>query len=132
VSFARQFVGYGVASVCALAVDTAVLVTLVHSGHWEPVAAASVSFTLGATLGYLLSVRLAFDQHRVKSRALEFAMFVVLGTVGLAVNGAVIAVTVHKLNQPLLVAKGVAAACSFTCNFVLRRQILFTVPQAKT
>jgi putative flippase GtrA len=124
-TLAREAVGYVAASACALLVDMTTLWILVHFLSWGYMPAAATSYLVGAVVAYELSVRLAFRQHRLESRPKEFAGFVAIGVVGLAVNAAVIFVLVRYAGLHYLIAKCVAAGCSFTCNFLARRQILF-------
>jgi putative flippase GtrA len=125
---AREFVGYGAASACALALDVSLLWTLVTFFSFGYVAAATVSFLAGASVAYVLSVRFAFKDHRLKDRRAEFLGFVAIGTLGVAINVGVIAVAVNHWGLHYLLAKCVAAGCTFLCNFVARRQLLFSRP----
>jgi putative flippase GtrA len=96
------------------------------SGYgWPYLAAATVSFLIGAVVAYVLSVRLAFKEHRLHNRQAELLAFVVIGAIGLAVNAAVISIAVAALGLHYLLAKCVAAAFTFTWNFFARRQMLF-------
>ena len=63
----KEAIGYGMASVVALAVDMTILWVLVQFFSWDFLAAASVSFLAGATVAYLFSLKLAFRQHRLWS-----------------------------------------------------------------
>jgi len=121
----QQAAAYGGASVCALAVDMGILWALVHFFAWEPLWAATVSFLAGVVIAYLLSVRFAFKEHRLKSRRTEFAGFVAIGTVGVAINAGVMSIAVRCFGLHYIMAKCVAAGFTFSCNFVARRQILF-------
>lgn len=121
----RQAAGYALASGIALGVDVGLLRALVEGLHWPPLAAATLSFLAGAVVAYALSVRIAFDQHRLRDRRAEFIGFVALGLVGVLINGAVIFVAVDVLGIHYLWAKGIAAGFSFCANFVARRQLLF-------
>lgn len=123
--FLRELLGYGAASVCALIVDVAVLWALVHFLSWGYLAAATTSFLVGAVVAYQLSTAIAFKEHRLTSRKTEFASFVAIGGIGLAVNAAVIFIGVNYLGLHYLIAKCVAAGFTFVCNFIMRRQILF-------
>jgi len=123
-----ELAGYGVASICALAVDMTLLWILVQYLSVGYVLAATLSFLAGATVAYSLSVRLAFKEHRLSDRRAEFLSFVALGTVGLAINAAIVAVSVKYLGLHYLIAKCGAAGCTFICNFALRRQVLFVRP----
>jgi putative flippase GtrA len=124
-TFLREAVGYGAASVCALAVDMAILWTLVHFFSWDYLAAATASFLAGAVVAYLLSVKIAFKEHRLRDRRTEFASFVGIGTIGIAVNAGIMSIAVRYFGLHYIIAKCVAAAFTFTCNFVARRQMLF-------
>lgn len=121
----KEAVGYGAASVAALAVDLAILWALVHFLSWGYLTAACTSFLAGATVAYALSVKLAFKQHRLRNRRVEFISFVAIGALGLAINTAVMSFAVQYLGLHYLFAKCVAAGFTFMCNFVARRQILF-------
>jgi putative flippase GtrA len=121
----REAVGYGAASLCALAVDMAILWTLVHFFSWDYLAAATASFLAGAVVAYLLSVKIAFKEHRLRDRRTEFASFVGIGTIGIAVNAGIMSIAVRYFGLHYIIAKCVAAGFTFTCNFVARRQMLF-------
>ncbi|HEY1900564.1 MAG TPA: GtrA family protein [Steroidobacteraceae bacterium] len=116
---------YAAASAVALGADYAVLVALTRFAGWHYLWANSVSFLTGAVIAYVLSVRFVFSAHRLHSRQLEITSFVLIGLVGLAVSELVLFVTVGRLGIDLLVAKALAAGCSFIANFALRRQLLF-------
>jgi putative flippase GtrA len=121
----KEAVGYGLASAIALAADAGLLFVLVHFLGWWYLAAATVSFTVGVAVAYVLSVTLVFERRRVASRRAEFATFVAIGVVGLLINNAVIYVGVHHFGLHYMVAKAFAALVTFAGNFVARRQLLF-------
>ena len=123
----REFSGYGAASVAALAVDMALLWALVHVGI-QYIAAAAVSFTAGGVVAYWLSITLAFRQHRMRDRRLEFLAFVAIGLAGLTINIAVIYAAVQFLGLHYMLAKSAAAGFTFAFNFIVRRQLLFVAP----
>jgi len=123
----REFSGYGVASAAALSVDMGLLWGLVHLGiHY--VAASTLSFTTGAVVAYWLSITLAFRQHRMRNRRVEFLGFIAIGVVGLTINTSVIYTTVQFLDLHYMLAKSVAASFTFAFNFIVRRQLLFVAP----
>jgi putative flippase GtrA len=125
ISLLRQAFVYGAASLCALALDMGILWALVHFLGWTYLAAGTLSFLAGAVVAYVLSVKFAFKEHRLRSRRIEFASFVAIGTFGLGINAGVMSVVAGYFGVHYLVAKCVAAGCTFTCNFVARRQLLF-------
>jgi putative flippase GtrA len=128
--FIKEAFGYGAASACALIVDMGILWVLVHFFSWGYLTAATTSFMAGAIVAYVLSIRLAFKQHRLRDRRAEFAGFVGIGTAGLAINAGVISIAVRYFGLHYLVAKCVAAGFTFICNFIARRQILFVRPSS--
>jgi putative flippase GtrA len=125
----QQAARYGAASVIALAVDMSILWILVRHVGLSYLLAATLSFLIGAGITYFFSVRFAFKKHRLRDRRMEFASFVGLGTFGLVVNACVIEAGVEAFGLQVLAAKCIAAACSFTCNFLTRRQLLFVRPR---
>jgi putative flippase GtrA len=88
-------------------------------------AAAAASFLAGAVVAYLLSIKIAFKEHRLRNRRTEFASFVGIGTIGIAVNTGIMSLAVRYFGLHYIIAKCVAAGFTFTCNFVARRQMLF-------
>ena len=87
-----------------------------------------LSFTAGAVVAYWLSITLAFRQHRMRNRRVEFLGFVAIGVVGLTINTSVIYTAVHFLGLHYMLAKGAAAGFTFLFNFIVRRQLLFVAP----
>ena len=121
----KEAAGYGLASAIALAADAGLLFVLVHYFGWWYLAAATVSFTVGVGIAYVLSVTLVFERRRVGNRRVEFATFAAIGIVGLVLNNAVIYVGVHHFGLHYMVAKAIAALFTFAGNFLVRRQLLF-------
>jgi putative flippase GtrA len=121
----KEAIGYGAASAVAFAVDVTILWVLVRFFGWGYLGAASASFLAGASVAYALSVKLAFKEHRLRNRRVEFIGFVAIGTAGLALNAAVISLAVRYFGLHYLLAKCVAAGFTLMCNFIARRQILF-------
>jgi putative flippase GtrA len=121
----KEAIGYTAASACALVVDISILWVLVHFMAIAYLIAATISFLAGAVVAYRLSVKLAFEHHRLRDRRAELIAFVLIGGAGLAINATVIFIAVDYFGLHYLLAKCAAAGLTFTCNFVARRQILF-------
>jgi putative flippase GtrA len=124
-----ELIRYALASAIALSVDTALLWLLVKRAGWFYIPASIASFIIGAAVAYLLSVRFVFRYRHVRSRSLEFGSFVSLGVAGLLVNTATLAIAVSAVGLGIITAKLLAAGCTFTTNFTLRRQLLFSPPE---
>jgi putative flippase GtrA len=123
----REAVKYAAASAVALLADAGLLLGLTRYAGWHYLIAAAISFMVGATIAYLLSVKFVFSAHRLHNRELEFASFILIGLVGWAINLLVLFVAHGKLGIDLVLAKGLASGCTFLTNFALRRQLLFHV-----
>ena len=122
---AAEAAGYLAVSVLALGTDMAVLTLLVRGLSWSPLPASFVSFGAGLLVSYVLSVSWVFQHRRLRTRHIEFASFAALGTLGLGVNFLVMSVAIRWWGLHYLLAKCLAAACTFGCNFLSRRQLLF-------
>ena len=121
----QEAIRYAAVSACALIIDITVLFFLVHYLSWWYVMAATMSFLVGLLVGYVLSITLVFKYRRLEDPRLEFASFVGIGVVGVAINAAVISLGVKTLGLHYLIAKCGAAGFTFVWNFVARRQFLF-------
>lgn len=121
VEFARYFAVSGV----ALAVDFALLMALARWTAMPYHTAAAIGFLAGMVVAYVGAVRWAFEKRSVRSWQLEFAIFAVIGLVGLIINEGVLSVCVESLALPLALAKMVSAGIVFASNFVMRKWILF-------
>lgn len=125
-----EIVRYGLISVVAFALDVALLALLANGLGIHYLVSASGSFIAGGVVAYVLSVRYVFRFHRVPTRSVEATVFVALGTVGLAVNVAIMALAVGRAGTSLLVGKGAAACGTFGVNYLLRKFVLFWRPPA--
>jgi putative flippase GtrA len=121
----QEAIGYAAVSACALIIDITLLFFLVHYLSWWYVMAATTSFLVGLLVGYVSSITLVFKYRRLEDPRLEFASFVGIGVVGVAINAAVISLGVKILGLHYLIAKCGAAGFTFVWNFVARRQFLF-------
>ena len=109
----HEALGYGAVSAISLGADFGILAILVQWLHWPTLIAATTSFLAGACVAYALSVRYVFSQHRLRSRRAEFVGFVALGTIGLAVNLAVIYVATGLLGTVDIVPDPAGLAADF-------------------
>lgn len=118
--------GYAFVSAIALGVDVTLLVFLVEIMGLDYLVAATCSFVAGAFTAYALSVKFVFRVRRVDDWRLELAAFVAIGVIGVGVNALVIFCAVERLQFSYIVGKFMAAAVTFTVNFLLRRWALFS------
>ena len=121
-----EIVLYAAASAAALVVDATLLFLLVSLAGRQYLPSAAASFVSGSIFLYVLSVRKVFKFRRIRIPALELPVFVALGLAGLLVNLLVMWVLIESLHVHYLMAKAGASMCTFTTNYLLRRNLMFS------
>ncbi|HTP62146.1 MAG TPA: GtrA family protein [Burkholderiales bacterium] len=124
--FADESARYLAASALALAIDLGTYSGLIRLAGVNYLVAAPAGFALGLAAIYLLSVRWVFRQRRLKDQRAEFALFIALSLVGMALNQLMIYVGVQLLGLAYELAKFPSAAVVFCFNFASRKLLLFT------
>jgi putative flippase GtrA len=117
---------YFTASLVALAADLSTLSFCLRVLHFSLGWSASIGFTVGALVAYLLSIRWVFRQRAfADAPAVEFLAFVGIGIAGLGITQLLLWVGVVKLHLlPELVKLG-AAVTTFAFNYLVRKTLLF-------
>ncbi|MFA7282553.1 MAG: GtrA family protein [Sterolibacterium sp.] len=122
--FPREFGRYFAASLIALGIDIAVLLSLAQVIHYA--IAATLGFLAGSLVHYTLSVRFVFQRRKlIHQKSVETLVFIAAGVIGLIVNVSVIAACVEWLAFPLLLAKLIASGASFVTGYATRKLALF-------
>lgn len=114
-----------VTSALAFAADFGLLVLLTEIAGLHYLASAALSFCVGTSASYALSILWVFRTRRFSSRFLEYALFVGVGVVGLGLNEALLWLLTEPLGLFYMVSKVAAAAVIFFWNFAARKLILF-------
>ena len=86
---------------------------------------AAIAFLLGLTCNNLLSTSWVFDNRRLQSRWAEFAVFAIIGVIGLGLNELILYAGTDLLHLHYLVSKIISTALVFFWNFFARKFILF-------
>ena len=126
----REALLYATMSTFLLCIDIALLWILVQYFSWPYLVAATVSFSAGVVIGYILSITAVFKHRRLENQPIEFATFAAVGVVGLAINAVAMYLGVDYMGENYLAAKCGAACLTFVWNFVARRQLLFVPSRA--
>jgi putative flippase GtrA len=121
--FRYTFVG-GIAFV----VDFAALFLLAEFCKIPYLVSAALAFLLGVTTNYAISVIWVFDKRTVRSRGTEFAIFALLGIVGLGINEVSMYGLTEFAGLHYLLSKIVSTVITYAWNFLSRKAILFTIP----
>ena len=116
---------YGIVSVVSLAFDFGGLWLLTEVAGLHYLVSAVVSYGLGMVVNYLLSITWVFSSRKLKSRAVEFGTFVLIGVAGMGINEALLWLLTDVLGAYYLVSRGVSAVVGFAWKFVARKVALF-------
>ena len=82
----RQFMKHSVVGSIAFLVDFALLVATVETLGWGPLVASIFSYLVSVAVSYYGSMRFVFESRDDLSRRKEFAIYMVLSLIGLALN----------------------------------------------
>lgn len=124
-----HFIRYAAVSGIALGVDVGLLVLCHQFLGLHYLAAATIGFSLGVVVNYLLGILWVFQESRFQSRGVEFLITAGVATVGLAINDGVMWLLVEKIAIFYLAAKVCAAAAVFFWNFFIRQYYIHAPKQ---
>lgn len=121
----HEFVRYIAASAFALFIDIGLLWILTEYTNISYLIAGALSFTAGLVSIYLLSVCWVFGERSTRSKIAEFAIFSVVGLVGLGFNEIILYILTSIFGFYYLVSKIASVVVVFTWNFAARKWLLF-------
>lgn len=119
-----QIMKFGVVGVIATVIDFGVMIFLTEVFDINPVASATVSFTVSVIFNYLASMRYVFSHREGMSRQREFVIFIVLSVIGLVINDALMWVGTEMTPVDYRIVKVLATAVVMVWNFVSRKIFL--------
>lgn len=123
---AAQFLRYLAASLLALAADLCIFSMGMRLLGWPWWLAATAGFMAGATFAYFASIICVFrDRRLAPRRGIEFAGFVAIGAVGLALTQGILLVGISKLRLVPEHVRLTASIVTFLFNYLLRSILLF-------
>jgi len=126
-SLSAQLFRYFVVGGVAFVVDFALLYLLTEFAGLYYLFSASVAFMAGIAVNYALSVTWVFNHRSIDNRMHEFAIFTIIGILGLAFNAALMWFFTELAGLHYLESKMVAAVLIFLFNFGARKALLFSV-----
>lgn len=118
--FRYAFVGGG-----AFVVDYGALWLLADVAHVHYLLSAALAFLMGLTVNYLLSTCWVFDKSRISNVWAEFAVFALIGVVGLGLNELIIYLCTGVWGMWVMLSKIISTGIVFFWNFFARKYILF-------
>lgn len=122
----HEFIRYFVASGVALSVDVGTLWFLTSMLHVQYLLSGIIAFILGILVIYIFSVAWVFKTRSIQNYSHEFALFAIIGIVGLGLNEGILWALTGLLGFHYLFSKIVSVFFVFSWNFVARKSILFS------
>ncbi len=120
-----QLFRYGFVGGAAFVVDYGALYALTEFAGLHYLLSATISFILGLTVNYLLSISWVFNNGKLSNRLLEFLVFALIGVIGLGLNTLIMYVSTDLLSIHYMISKIISTILVFFWNFFARKIILF-------
>ena len=118
---------YLFAGAAGFSADLLVLFILTHYLDVYYLLSAMVSFMAGITITYLVSIKWVFGRRSGYGRRKEFAIFSLIGVIGLLITLASMWLLTDILHIYFLISKIVATVLVYFWNFSARKKLLFDV-----
>jgi putative flippase GtrA len=124
-STAVQFIRYVFVGGFAFLLDFGTLYLLTSRAGVHYLLSAALAFLVGLAANYLLSRAWVFPRRLLRNASIEFAVFAVIGLVGLGLNELGIWLLSSIVGMHYLVSKMCTTAVVFFWNFTARKLSLF-------
>lgn len=86
---------------------------------------AAIAFLLGLSINYGLSILWVFEKRTIKSKKLEFLIFLIIGVIGLGLNELLMWFLTDILKVHYLFSKIISTGVVYFWNFFIRKFALF-------
>ena len=86
---------------------------------------SGIGFVVGTTVAYALNILWVFGKRRLQNRPIEYAIFFLIGLMGLIFNEVLIWYFSERVGTHYLVSKVVSGTTVFFFNFLSRKYLLF-------
>ena len=123
--FFVQFVRYFFTGGLAFLVDFGMLAFLTEICGIHYIISNTISFTLGLSISYIITIFWIFTKSKFDNRKLEFTFFAIIGIVGLVLTNLLLWCFTHVFGVYYLLSKIIAAAFVFIWNFLVKKYWLF-------
>ena len=120
-----QFIKYGIVGGLAFCIDFVLLCFFSGYCSLHYLVSATISFTAGLVVNYLLSVKYVFHNHRLNNRHNEFYVFALIGAIGLLINDAIMYLITDAISMHYVIAKPFSSLVVLVWNFTAKKYILF-------
>ena len=120
-----QFFRYTIVGGLAFVADYSLLFVLTEYLGLHYLVSATISFIVGLTINYILSIFWIFRHSKLESRIIEFIIYGIIGVIGLFINNAMLYLLTDYVSLYYMLSKLITAAVVMGWNFVGRKLILF-------
>ncbi len=121
-----QFFRYFFVGGLAFVVDFGLLYFLTEFVGFYYLFSATISFTAGLCVNYIISIKWVFSQNKgLKNKKIEFLIFSFIGIVGLLLNAIFIWFFTEKLLFYYMISKVLSTVIVYFWNFFARKYILY-------
>ena len=121
---AKQFGKFAIVGTTAFVIDYATMVLLTELFGVPYMASTTIGFIVSVVFNYFASMHFVFTHRDEISRRREFAIFVVLSTIGLGLNDVLMYVGVDLLGFDYRIFKVLATMMVTVYNFITRKIFL--------
>lgn len=118
-----QFLKYFGAALIGYAFDLGTLILLTEALHIHYLVSATISFTLGLIVVYIISSKYVFGKSRLKSKTHEFVLFALIGLVGLGLLNVIMWILTGSMQINYIASKILATIVVYAWNFIARRAL---------
>ena len=119
----RQFTRYFGVALVGYVFDFGSLIFLKQVLHVHYLLAATIGFTIGLAITYVLSNKYVFGESKLKSKKADFAAFALIGIVGLAMLNLLMWLLTGGFHVNYIVSKVAATVAVYLWNFFARRAL---------
>ena len=135
-----QMIRFAMVGAVATVVDYAVLLSLYEYLHVSHIPAVAAGYAAGLLVCYVLSIAWIFPHRNITDKRVEFAVFMIIGAIGLVLTEIVVDVTLRLMDLSpglsarmtgttrIIVAKMIAIVIVFFFNFWARKAVMFRHP----
>lgn len=121
-----QIIRYTLVGGFAFIADFSILFILTEYVGLHYLLSAAISFTLGLTINYILSIFWVFERRAVNSKFWEFFIFAIIGLIGLGFNEFFMWILTDVVFLHYLVSKMITTFIVYFWNFFARKIMLFS------
>lgn len=120
-----QLFRYTIVGGLAFFVDYGLLILLTEAAGLHYLVSATISFLAGLYVNYYISVRWVFRKSIYKSKLVDFAVFTLVGLIGLVFNNMFLYFFTEMLSFNYILSKPITAVIVYMWNFLARRFFIF-------